>query len=128
MKRVLDCMIDQRVDAICILANFSEQFLLADDERATLMRLCLSGMSGGNWLNLISSRYRAQHSSPTPPSDQEVALWHSAPNLCPHSSSSSETQVQICVDSLQVMVVSARGSSGPVRAARSRIGTFTRSP
>ena len=26
MKRVLDCMIDQKVDGICILANYSEQF------------------------------------------------------------------------------------------------------
>ena len=25
--RVMDCMVDQKVDAICILANFSEQFL-----------------------------------------------------------------------------------------------------
>ncbi|MBT5569710.1 MAG: dihydrodipicolinate synthase family protein [Alphaproteobacteria bacterium] len=41
MKRVLDCMIDQGVDGICILANFSEQFLLSDAERETLTRLCL---------------------------------------------------------------------------------------
>ena len=34
-KRVLDCMIDQGVDGICILANYSEQFLLADEERET---------------------------------------------------------------------------------------------
>ena len=33
MRRVLDCMIDQGVDGICILANYSEQFLLTDDER-----------------------------------------------------------------------------------------------
>ena len=29
-RRVLDCMIDQGVDGICILANYSEQFLLTD--------------------------------------------------------------------------------------------------
>lgn len=34
MKRVLDLMIDQGVDGICILANFSEQFLISDGERA----------------------------------------------------------------------------------------------
>ena len=34
MRRVLDCMIDQGVDGICILANYSEQFLLTDAERA----------------------------------------------------------------------------------------------
>ena len=38
-KRVLDCMVDQGVDGICILANYSEQFLISDDERETLTRL-----------------------------------------------------------------------------------------
>jgi 4-hydroxy-tetrahydrodipicolinate synthase len=33
-RRVLDCMIDQGVDGICILANYSEQFLLTDAELA----------------------------------------------------------------------------------------------
>ena len=46
MKRVLDCMIDQGVDAICILANYSEQFLLTDDERAELTRLSLEHVAG----------------------------------------------------------------------------------
>ena len=46
MRRVLDCMIDQNVDGICILANFSEQFLLSDEERAVLTRLCLEHLSG----------------------------------------------------------------------------------
>ncbi|MEM7463600.1 MAG: dihydrodipicolinate synthase family protein, partial [Pseudomonadota bacterium] len=41
MRRVLDCMVDQGVDGICILANFSEQFLISDEERALLTRLSL---------------------------------------------------------------------------------------
>ena len=41
-RRVLDCMVDQGVDGLCILANYSEQFLLADDERSILLDLCLS--------------------------------------------------------------------------------------
>ena len=41
MLRVLDCMIDQGVNGICILANFSEQFLLSDAERDRLTRLSL---------------------------------------------------------------------------------------
>lgn len=41
MKRVLNCMIDQGVDGICILANFSEQFLITDAEREALSRLSL---------------------------------------------------------------------------------------
>jgi dihydrodipicolinate synthase/N-acetylneuraminate lyase len=46
MRRVLDCMIDQGVDGICILANYSEQFLLTDEERETLTDLCLSQVAG----------------------------------------------------------------------------------
>ena len=46
IRRVLDCMIDQRVDAICILANYSEQFLLSDEERATVMRISLEHVAG----------------------------------------------------------------------------------
>jgi 2-keto-3-deoxy-L-arabinonate dehydratase len=45
-RRVLDCMIDQGVDGICILANYSEQFLLSDDERDILTELCLSHVAG----------------------------------------------------------------------------------
>lgn len=45
-KRVLDCMIDQGVDGICILANYSEQFLLSDGERDTLLELCLEHIAG----------------------------------------------------------------------------------
>ncbi len=41
MIRVLDCMIDQGADGICILANFSEQFLISDAEREQLTRVCL---------------------------------------------------------------------------------------
>jgi 2-keto-3-deoxy-L-arabinonate dehydratase len=45
-KRVLDCMIDQGVDGLCILANYSEQFLLSDAEREVLTRLCLEHVAG----------------------------------------------------------------------------------
>lgn len=45
-KRVLDCMIDQGVDGVCILANYSEQFLLSDEEREILTRLCLEHIAG----------------------------------------------------------------------------------
>ena len=45
-KRVLDCMIDQGVDGICILANYSEQFLLSDQERDTLADLCYGHVRG----------------------------------------------------------------------------------
>lgn len=46
MRRVIDCMVDQGVDAICILANYSEQFVLSDEERARLMRISLEHTDG----------------------------------------------------------------------------------
>jgi len=46
MRRVLDCTIDQGVDAICILANYSEQFLLTDEERNILQDLSLRHVAG----------------------------------------------------------------------------------
>jgi 2-keto-3-deoxy-L-arabinonate dehydratase len=45
-RRVLDCMVDQGVAGICILANYSEQFLLTDAERETLVELCLAHVAG----------------------------------------------------------------------------------
>jgi 2-keto-3-deoxy-L-arabinonate dehydratase len=45
-RRVLDCMVDQGVDGMCILANYSEQFLLNDAERDTLLDVCMSHVGG----------------------------------------------------------------------------------
>ncbi len=46
MQRVLHCLIDQAVDAICILADGSEQFVLSDEERAMLMQLSPEHVAG----------------------------------------------------------------------------------
>ena len=46
MERILDCMVDQKVQGICILANYSEQFLLSDDEREKLTKLCMKKIDG----------------------------------------------------------------------------------
>lgn len=45
-KRCFDFMIDSGVDGICILANFSEQFLLSDNEREILTRNALEHING----------------------------------------------------------------------------------
>ena len=37
-KRCIDFMIDAGSNGLCILANFSEQFVLSDDEREVLTR------------------------------------------------------------------------------------------
>ena len=45
-RRCLDFMIDAGSDGLCILANFSEQFLLSDDEREVLTRTALEHVAG----------------------------------------------------------------------------------
>ncbi len=45
-RRAVDFMIDAGSQGLCILANFSEQYLLADDERETLTRTVLEHVAG----------------------------------------------------------------------------------
>jgi dihydrodipicolinate synthase/N-acetylneuraminate lyase len=45
-KRCIDFMIDAGSDGLCILANFSEQFVLSDDERELLTRTILAHVNG----------------------------------------------------------------------------------
>ena len=45
-KRCVDFMIDAGSDGLCILANFSEQFVLSDDERELLTRTILEHVAG----------------------------------------------------------------------------------
>jgi 4-hydroxy-tetrahydrodipicolinate synthase len=59
-ERILDCMIDQGVDGICILANYSEQFLLSDDERDKLMRLSLKHVAGRVPVIVTCSHFSSQ--------------------------------------------------------------------
>lgn len=56
-RRVLDCMIDQGVDGICILANYSEQFALSDAERDILLDLCTSHVAGRVPIIVTCSHY-----------------------------------------------------------------------
>ena len=45
-RRCVDFMIDAGSNGLCILANFSEQFLLSDDEREVLTRAILEHVAG----------------------------------------------------------------------------------
>jgi 2-keto-3-deoxy-L-arabinonate dehydratase len=45
-RRCIDFMIDAGSQGICILANFSEQFALSDDERERVMRTVLEHVAG----------------------------------------------------------------------------------
>lgn len=45
-KRCLDFMIDAGSNGLCLLANFSEQFSLSDEEREVITRTCLEHVAG----------------------------------------------------------------------------------
>ncbi len=45
-RRCIDFMIDAGSHGICILANFSEQFVLTDAERETVMQTVLEHVAG----------------------------------------------------------------------------------
>src|SRR5436305_13939228 len=45
-KRCVDFMIDAGSNGLCILANFSEQFVLSDGERETLTQAILEHVAG----------------------------------------------------------------------------------
>jgi len=45
-KRAIDFMIDAGSHGLCILANFSEQFVLTDDERESVMTIVLEHVAG----------------------------------------------------------------------------------
>lgn len=60
IKRVLDFTIDCGVDGLCILANFSEQFLLSDEEREELTKLCLEHVAGRTKVIVTISHFATQ--------------------------------------------------------------------
>jgi 4-hydroxy-tetrahydrodipicolinate synthase len=62
-RRVIDCMVDQRVDGICILANYSEQFVLTDAERDTLVDVCLEQTAGRVPVMVTCSHFSTQIAS-----------------------------------------------------------------
>jgi 4-hydroxy-tetrahydrodipicolinate synthase len=59
-KRAIDFLIDARVDGICILANYSEQFALEDSERELLTRLILEHVAGRVPVIVTTSHYSSR--------------------------------------------------------------------
>ena len=45
-KRAIDFMIDSGSEGLCILANFSEQFVLTDEDRDQVMQVALRHVAG----------------------------------------------------------------------------------
>jgi 2-keto-3-deoxy-L-arabinonate dehydratase len=59
-KRCLDFMIDAGSNGLCILANFSEQFSLSDDEREVLTRTALEHVAGRVPVIVTTTHYGSQ--------------------------------------------------------------------
>jgi 2-keto-3-deoxy-L-arabinonate dehydratase len=58
--RVVDYLIDARVDGLCLLANYSEQFSLTDDERDAIARTLLERVAGRLPVIVTTSHYSAR--------------------------------------------------------------------
>jgi 2-keto-3-deoxy-L-arabinonate dehydratase len=59
-KRCIDFMIDAGSQGLCILANFSEQFSLGDDERELLARTVLEHVAGRVPVIVTTTHYSSQ--------------------------------------------------------------------
>lgn len=59
-KRCIDFMIDAGSDGLCILANYSEQFVLSDAERDILVDLILKHVAGRVPVIVTTSHYSSQ--------------------------------------------------------------------
>lgn len=59
-RRAIDFLIDAGVDGICILANYSEQFALSDDERTRLSALILEHVAGRVPIIVTTSHYSSR--------------------------------------------------------------------
>ena len=58
--RVLDYLLDAEVDGVCVLANYSEQFSLTDDEREAVARNALEHVAGRLPVIVTTSHYSAR--------------------------------------------------------------------
>src|SRR5262245_12292151 len=59
-RRAIDFVIDSGVDGICILANFSEQFALTDEERERLTGAVLDHVAGRVPIIVTTSHYSSR--------------------------------------------------------------------
>ncbi|MBB5752724.1 dihydrodipicolinate synthase family protein [Prosthecomicrobium pneumaticum] len=59
-KRAIDCMIDGGSNGLCILANFSEQFVLTDEERERVMVTVLDHVAGRVPVIVTTSHFGTQ--------------------------------------------------------------------
>jgi 2-keto-3-deoxy-L-arabinonate dehydratase len=59
-RRVVDYLVDGKSDAVCILANYSEQFSLTDDERERVLTASLEHAAGRLLVCVTTSHFSAR--------------------------------------------------------------------
>jgi 2-keto-3-deoxy-L-arabinonate dehydratase len=59
-RRVVDYLVDGKSDAVCILANYSEQFSLTDEEREQVLRATLDQSAGRIPVCVTTSHFSAR--------------------------------------------------------------------
>ncbi len=59
-RRAFDFLVDAGVDAVCILANYSEQFSLTDREREEIQELAFDQVAGRTPIIVTTSHYSAR--------------------------------------------------------------------
>jgi dihydrodipicolinate synthase/N-acetylneuraminate lyase len=59
-RRIVDFLVDARADGVCILANYSEQFSLTDDERNRIVDATVSQADGRIPVVVTASHYSAR--------------------------------------------------------------------
>lgn len=59
-RRVMRFLVDAGVDAVCVLANYSEQFSLSDDERLEVLEASIDAVGGRVPVNVTTSHFSAR--------------------------------------------------------------------
>jgi hypothetical protein len=117
-SRVLDCMIDHGVDGICIMVDYSEQFLLLDDERNTARPVHRSRA----WARAVGRGLQPQ--VPIAPGGQrQMALALSSPSCAPKG-----VTPLLAAPTGRLSTVWSIGCSGPALfdGGKSLLGTLNR--
>jgi 4-hydroxy-tetrahydrodipicolinate synthase/2-keto-3-deoxy-L-arabinonate dehydratase len=122
--RAIDFMIDSGSDGICILANFSEQFVLSDDEREMLTTAILTHVAGRIPVIVttthFSSRVTAERSRRA--QDQGAAMvmimppYHGATFRVPEAAIYSYFQVVSDAIDIPIMIQDAPVAGTPLSA------------
>ena len=122
--RAIDFMIDSGSDGICILANFSEQFVLSDDEREMLTTAILKHVAGRIPMIVttthFSSRVTAERSRRA--QDQGAAMvmimppYHGATFRVPEAAIYSYFQVVSDAIGIPIMIQDAPVAGTPLSA------------